>query len=492
MKQRLDGGPPVALAEVGGNLRGAAWAPGGTIVFSPTQTSGLRRMPDSGGAASELTSLDAKAAEVSHRWPEVLPGGRWVLYTVGVEETAYDEARLEAVSLETGERRPVVANASFGRFLPDGTLLFARAGMLFSVPFAPDEPAVHGEREVVVEGIQYDPRNGAAHLAVSGSGTVLYTSAAPVPPERRLAWLDPSGRISTLLEEPRRFGQPRLSPDGARLAVRIGPPAASDLWSLDIATSTLTRISHGLSPHRPVWHPDGRSLSAGRLSAGRWQLISLPASAAGASAVLHEGPSRMYPNDWSPDGRRLVFQERSPGAGWDLRLLEVDGAGQPAGPVRSIAATPFNEEGGAVSPDGALIAYELDEVDGVVHVYVRAFPDGEEKVQVSAAGARVPRWGRDGRLYYWSNGAREFYTAVVRLQGGRPAVVAAGKPLLPPGAGLTADRLMVTSLDGFDVAASGRLLVLEPPVVAAPPNSGRPVLALNWDGRRPRSPRTSP
>ncbi len=477
-KVPVAGGASVAIAEIGGNPRGAVWVPGGTIVLSPSQTSGLQRVSDAGGTPTALTALDTAAEDVSHRWPDALPGRRWVLYTAASGDSTYDEARLEIVSLETGERRVLLANASYGRHLGNGVLAFVRGGRLLTVDLAADGLATRGEPQVLVEGLRYDPRNGAAHLAVSPSGTFVYSPAAAIPPERYVSWLDAKGGLSRLVDTPRQFGQLRLSPDGSRVALRIGGHAASDLWSLDLASGTLSRLSSGLSPQRPAWRPDGRGVTVAAHEAGRWRLLTLPVGEEGPPSVLLEGADPMYPGDWTPDGQALVLQALSPGGEWNLRLLEVDSAGRAKGPARPLATTPFQEANAAVSPDGALLAYESDELDGVFHIYVRALLEGAERIRVSLSPARRPRWGADQRLYYWSTSSSRFESVRLGWQKGH-LVADDARPVLDPELGTSvARRLVVSAVDGFDLDRTGRFLVLETAADTNPQPLGRPVVVI--------------
>src|SRR5262249_47031568 len=160
--------------------------------------------------------------ESSHRWPQILPGGRWVLFTVGIEDASYDDARVEVVSLDTGERRRVLEGAAYARYA-GGRIFFVNAGRLLAVPFDLSERAVpfdlrgratRGGREVVGEGIRYAPRNGAPPLALSEGGPIVYAPAPPSPPERYMAWVDPAGRVERIGATPRSFSEPSLSPDG--------------------------------------------------------------------------------------------------------------------------------------------------------------------------------------------------------------------------------------------------------------------------------------
>ena len=426
LKVPTNGGPVQQLADIGGNPRGAVWAEDGTIVLSPSQTSGLVRVSDRGGRPTALTTLDQARGEFSHRWPDALPGGRWILFTVGIEDASFDDGRIDAVSLETGERRTVMQNAGFARYLPNGRLLFVRGGRLSSVPFDPDRLTTRGAPEVFVDGVRYDPRNGGCHLAVSQSGAFIYGPGIPSSSDYYLAWVDREVRIQRVVDTPRPFRDPRSSPDGRRVAIAIGPTLDSDLWMVD-SNATLSRLSFNLSPYRPTWTPDGTRIIVGaqntaaqKADAGKpapWRLLAFAADGTGSPAVLFEGPNRVYPNAWTPDGRRLVFQERSPETGWDLKVLDVDASGKPVGAPRAIAATPFHETTAALSPDGKWIAYESDELDGIVQVYARTFPEGAHKVRISPGGARWPVWGHGGDLYYYETGANKLHLAHTRRQG---------------------------------------------------------------------------
>ncbi|HEY6548476.1 MAG TPA: protein kinase, partial [Vicinamibacteria bacterium] len=255
---RLGTGEVLTLAEIGGNPRGAAWADDGTIVLSPTQTSPLLRLPATGGPLTSLTRLDEAAGEVSHRWPQAIPGSPFVLFTAALQDRSYDEARLEVVSLETGERRRILEGGAHGRVLESGHLVFARSGRLLAVPFDLGRLAVRGTPEVVVDGVRYEPQNGGTHVAVAGEGTFIYTPGAPTSPERGLAVVDPAGQVTRVVSGLRLFREPRISPDGQRVAVVIAHAGESDLWLLDLGSGTLSQLTFGLSPRRPTWRPDGR------------------------------------------------------------------------------------------------------------------------------------------------------------------------------------------------------------------------------------------
>jgi protein kinase-like protein/WD40 repeat protein len=492
-KVPVAGGPIVQLADIGDNPRGAAWAPDGTIIVAPTQTSGLVRVPERGGKPVALTTLDESRGEYSHRWPDVLPGGKWTLFTVGLDDATFDEGRIDAVSLETGERRTLVTGAGFARYDSTGRLLFVRGGQLHAVEFDPERLIVRGAPEVVVDAVRYDPRNGGTHLAVSASGVMLYGPGATLSSEYYLSWVDRAGEAQHAVDTPRPFRDPKASPDGKRVAVVVGSSTESDLWLLD-ANGTLSRLSFGVSPHRPTWTPDGGDITVGAERGAAWQLLTLAADGNAAPSVVYESSYRMYPNAWSPDGRYLIFQQRRPQTGWDLYWLQVDAAGHAVGAPQAFAGTPFHEANASISLDGGWVAYESDEVDGVVQVYARSFPDGGHKLRVSTGGARWPTWDSGGTITYWQTGedvlqSTATHAATGQLSLDAPVPVWAGDR----GAELLSHVVISVAGARYDVDPSGtRFLVLESATSPSRLELSQPLIVLGSGAAPSASSRTRP
>ncbi|MCE7960388.1 MAG: hypothetical protein DYH06_21010, partial [Acidobacteria bacterium ACB2] len=477
----LDGGSPVALAEVGNNPRGGSWGPDGTIVVGLSQTSGLFRVKASGGALEPLTRLDLAAGESSHRWPQVLPGGRWVLYSALVEEGSWDDASLAAVSLSTGERHLVQREAAFGLWAGRGPLLFVRAGRLYAASFDPAGAVTTSAPEVVLEGVGYDPRNGGTKVALSSGGTLLYAPGRPASGENHLAWIGADGRSTRLPGPPRRFREPRLSPGGGRVAVRIGGVENAQAWTFDLATGTLVQVSDGPPPHGPAWSPDGSHLVAAARSRTGWALFAMPASG-GERTVLLESENRLVPTSFAPDGLSLVFQERRRGKGWDLRVLPLEKGLRPGGEPRDLAAGPANETNGVVSPDGRLVAFETDELDAVVQVYASRYPDGSGKTQLTRDGGRLPRWSSSAEVLYLRTPEREPRRLPLRLSGGR--ILAAGDVSYwadEAAAARARQLLFIPNYLGYDLdLETRRLLVLEEPLPAGTPVPAGLRVVLGW------------
>jgi Tol biopolymer transport system component len=316
---------------------------------------------------------------------------------------------------------------------------------------------------------------------VSESGVLVYAPGEPTSSEYYLAWVDREGRFTRASDTPRSFRDIKASPEGRRLAAVVGTSTESDLWLVD-ANGTLSRLSLDLSPHRPTWTARGNGITVGAQRGSGWRLLTLPADGNGDPIVLFEGPNRLYPNAWSPDGRYLVFQESRPETGWDLRVLEADGTGRPIGNPRNFADTPFHESSAAISLDGRWVSYESDELDGVVQVYVRSFPEGTHKVRAVSAGARWPAWDTSGNLYYLRTNDRTVQMVPTKEDLGQLSVGTSQPVWGDRTAAAVLKRVVITVAGArFDVEAGGtRLLALESAAADSGPERSHPIVVFGW------------
>jgi Tol biopolymer transport system component len=335
---------------------------------------------------------------------------------------------------------------------------------------------------VVVEGARYDPQNGGSHFAVSGTGGLVYAPGVATSSECPLSLFDRSFRITRVGETPRAYREQTLSPDGRRVAVVIGGATESDLWVVDVTSGTHSRLTFGQRPRRPTWTPDGNGITMGVRRAAGWAIVTVPRDGRGAPTTLLETSHRAYPNAWTQDGRTLVYQERRSETGWDLEALDLGPGGVPL-PPRVLVASRFQEANASLSKDGRFLAYESDELDSVFEIYVRPVQGGGPQVRASATGARWPRFGSLGRLYYWSSSRDGLKRIDYRADGDR--FVVERLQSVWPGtddqvAELARRVLILGTYAGYDVEpATERFLMLER--AASPEASYRsPVIILGW------------
>ena len=389
-KVHLATGSVVTLCDAP-NAAGASWGDDDTILIAPTPSSGLFRVSASGGTPSAITTPDPSQGEITHRWPEFLPGAKAALFTIwkGSSETS----RIAVLSLETGEHRGLVEGASFARYSPTGHVVYAREGKLEAAPFDLERLEFTGLPTPLFLEVRTLDTFGTAHFSVSRDGSLAYIPPSG-PPERTLLWVDRNGWTRPLTDSRRAYGYPRLSPDGKRLAVTIDDDGAH-IWVYDLERDALTRLS-GPDGYVPIWTPDGEWVtfhSGMETSEIVWQ-------AADGSGVAERLTSLTTifgePNSWSPNGKLLAFTDSDPR---DIWLLSLEGERK----ARPFLQTPANEAGGVFSPDGRWIVYNSDE-SGQLEVYVQPFPGPGGKWQVSTEGGDEAVWARTGREIFYRSG----------------------------------------------------------------------------------------
>lgn len=408
-KIRVEGGSPITLTAAPAP-RGVAWIAGDTILLAPRDNSGLWRVPAGGGPATPLTTPDSGD---SHRWPQLLPGGRNILYT-NWSGGEFDRAQLAVAPIGGGSGRVVVSGGAFGRFVGDergpNYLVYVGAEGLQAVRFDLSRLEQEGAAVDLTDRV-ITSRSGGAQLAVSSGGSLALAPEAGDPIERELVWVDRNGAATpaATLRSTGIFYS--LSDDGARIARFKGESQQRDVWIEDLVTSTSTRISFHADPLpsatpppaerlSAVWSPDGAHVV---YAAGHPVTNLFVATAEGGSSErLTTSAREQWPTSWSHDGRTIAFVERDARSATDIWLLTLDAAQKPQG-VRPFVRTPFGESAAVISPDGRWLAYHSN-VSGRFEVYVLALPDGGRRWQISTDSGVYPRWSPRGNELFFRSG----------------------------------------------------------------------------------------
>jgi serine/threonine-protein kinase len=396
-KVSVTGGAPITLCQVE-RSRGASWGPDGTIVFAHASDSGLSIVPATGGEATQLTTLDEAGGEVSHRWPQWLPDGKKILFTVGTESADFSGASLVVLDVASGEHKVIHRGGYYGRYVPTGHVLFVNDATVFALPFDVDSLEAKGTQIPVLEGIEADPVHGSAQYDVASTGLLAYLRAVADLKPFSIVRVDSEQRSENLWQEPGVFGTPRLSPEGDRLALGVLRDGNWDIWVYDLDRGVATRITFGEGYDAdPTWSPDGRWIAFTTDRDGDFALYRKRADGSGqAEQVLDpELLPAPFPTSWSPDGRWIAVSPTGPG-GNDIWVVPADGEGEP----EAWMATPYADVFPTFSPDGRWIAYQSDE-SGRMEVYVGSFPGGRGKWQISDEGGSQATWARNGRQLYY-------------------------------------------------------------------------------------------
>ena len=257
----LSGGAPVTICPWEAANGVASWERDDTILFTPQYPGSIMRVPAAGGTPRPVTELDPKKEDKLHYGPQILPGGKALLFSStrsGID--TYDDARIEVRSLAGGERRVLVDGGSGAHYTPTGHLVYAREGTLLAVPFDVARLAVAGPPVPVIEGLSMGLNTPTAHFSLSANGTLAYAPGPAVGGERTVVWVDRQGNAERLPLPPRLYLHPRISPDGRQIAIEIDGPV-HDLYKYEIARGILTKMTLTGSSHWPLWTPDGKRLT---------------------------------------------------------------------------------------------------------------------------------------------------------------------------------------------------------------------------------------
>jgi serine/threonine-protein kinase len=409
MRTLITGGAPVLVTNTQ-DMRGGTWGPDNTIVYADGATEGLSRVPASGGTPVAITKLAPN--ERTHRWPSFLPDGKTVLFMCQMETGSYDDGTIEAVRLDTGERKLLVRGGTFPRYVP-GYLIFSRENTLFAVRFTPETLEVHGEPQPILPGVMTTGAGtsgtGAAQVSFAANGTLAYLAGGgPVKPPVRLAVVDRTGKVTWEFPDQKLFRDPRLSPDGRQIAVRIEDSNRGQLHIVDLARGTLTKITFdgGLNGF-PVWSPDGQQLAyASDRGDGKGIEVYMSRSdATGEVKAVTSGGTTRVPTSFSPDGRSLAIMDMQPQTSMDLAVVSLADRS-----LTSFLHSPAVEFGAQFSPDGKWIVYQSSDAGHPPNIFVRAYPDGSALRQVSSDPGFQPFWTKNGRELVYAT-----FTAVMAV-----------------------------------------------------------------------------
>ena len=401
MKISRDGGRPLKICDAPEG-RGASWGPDGEIIFSDRFGSpGLSRVSAQGGQPVALTRTPGPESNQYHRYPQFLPDGRSFLYQ---HLAASPElAGIYVATLDGGPPKRVLEGADQAIYVPraagaeSGHLLFRRDETLMAQPFSPGKRRTEGGATAVADSVGGGPNTGSGAFSASANGVLAHSDT--VERSGELVWSDRSGkRLDAVNSETRELVGIALARGERHVAFgAMGTGNQSDIWIQALPGGEPSRFTFGPAPGwgYPLWSPDGSELAYTTfdlVGMPRYEIRRRRADRAGVEETLVSAPTTIYPWDWSPDGRSLLYGDEKS----DLWLLPL------AGDRKAVAflAAPGRQVYAQFSPDGRLVAYASDE-QGQLEVFVGTVPPSGALWQLSAGGGTMPRWRRDGRELYF-------------------------------------------------------------------------------------------
>jgi serine/threonine-protein kinase len=456
----IEGGRSVTVWRGNPTFEGAAWAADGSIVFS--NGGSLFRIGVSGGEATAFAKPDGGRDETGFDHPVILAGTDIVVYTVQVRGGG---GRVVARRLGGGGPTTLVEDGFGARYLSPGYLVFARGDRLMAVSFDPSTLRVSGAPLALEPSVFTAPAEAVSNVATAANGSAMFVAGRNPGALGRPVLVDRTGKhVARLVEEPLEWPRSlRVSPEGRRLALTVGPPGQGNIWVYDLAGSArpfkVTFRDHNLFA---TWSSDGRQLAFLSIVGGTPRALSIPSDNSAVQPQPMTSDSMAgAPMDWSP--REPVLLLYVNGALWLLR--------PPGKTPTPWVEAPFRMFGAKFSPDGKWVAY-VSTQNGPADVWLRPFPGPGAPVRVSSGGGHEPVWSPDGREIFFLNGLKMMTARVTSLDPS--PVVEAPRQLFEGGfAHDSSDDV----LRFYDVTRDGRFLMIEP----AEARTASIVVAQHWD-----------
>ncbi|MCL4522999.1 MAG: hypothetical protein M1451_03675, partial [Acidobacteria bacterium] len=466
-KSPAAGGETTAICDLRGGLIGgsaASWGEDGNIVFTRGST-GLLQVSARGGDPRSLLDVDTKTEQDLHQ-PQILPGGRGIIYVPHPKGQSasllmlYSKGKKKFLLQLEGQSiwNPVYSST--------GHILFRRqptnAG-IWALPFSLSKLEVAGEPFLVAP--------SAENPSVAADGTLIYEQVTGGG-QTQLVWMNRSGQAIGNIGQPQpRQTFPALSPDGLRVAVSADEGENSDIWIHDAARNTKTRLTFdAVAESAPAWSARGDQVAFQTVPAqGNFAIAAKAADGAGDAKELAK-PGTVP--SLSRDGKFLVYSLLGPETDFDLFYVPLVGDRKPV----PFLQTKARETGPQVSPDGRFVAYQSNE-SGVEEIFIKLFPSGEGKWQVSVHGGNWPRWNRKGDRLYYAEGNTIMEVEVTA----HPALRLSTPKKLFSHVFSGVSRPFGWP-DSFDVAGDGQKFVLVQPVLEQHSKTRDPAITVveNW------------
>ena len=439
---RTVGAPVLICGGLVDGFLGADWLENGSILFA-TRNHGVQRVFAEGGEPATVVALSESPPEFDHHSPSMLPGGEAVLFTSHERNGQFNVA---VQNLATSERKVIIKRAYEARFVPPGHLVFAREGTLFAVPFDLGRLEVTGPEVNLLENVLGDELDAVSGYRLSKNGTLVFRPA-PSNAGRTLVWVDRKGIETPVNIAARAISTPSVSPDGRRLAFAVAEGGRRDIWTYELATEKLARVTREGNNWAPIWTRDGQRLTFTSTRGGSRELFWQSSDGGSAADRLVGGDLQLSPGGWSADGKVLVYSDGGTGPqGASMFLVSTDDARQP----RPLLHGPGEQWSPRISPDGRWIAYASNESKRA-EVFVSDYPALTSRYPVSSEGGDQPQWSRDGQELWYRKGAQVFSVAIDAAReftSGKPREWFSGQYVL----GLE---------HNYDVAPDGRLLMIK-------------------------------
>jgi eukaryotic-like serine/threonine-protein kinase len=380
------------------NSRGAAWSPGGRILFSPNPAVGLSQIPDTGGTPQPVTHDDPRLHLPGRRWPQFLPDGKHFLCFARSDITS--QSGVFVGSFDDSPLKLLFHSDTNAVWAPPGYLLFVQQGILMAQKFDVKTLSLSGRPIPIAPHAEINPIIYRAIVTASNNGLLIYGTGAEASGSIELRWMDRAGKVLAIVGDPAEYTDPHLSADGQKLAVSIDSgEGGNNLWVLDSQHGTRSRITFGAGSNGTVaWSPDGKTLIYSSNRGGAYQLYEQPADGSGEAKRLTGSANPEISATWSRDGKFVAYVERrlASNGSPEIRVIPRTGDQKPY----SLMRADYDLSHPTISPDSKWLAFSSTET-GHAEIYVVPLAGGTGKWQISVNGGLEPIWSASGHEIFF-------------------------------------------------------------------------------------------
>jgi serine/threonine-protein kinase len=460
----IAGGP---ARQVGG-VRGStpSWGDDGALYF--LDFGKPKMVPPGGTTALPIQPIQAPGDSLEFNNLSPLPGSTRAL--VSIRRSVDEGRRIAVVDFESGALADLDLPGDRPQYADDGFIVYLSApGVVSAVKFDAATFRVTVPPVVLATDVA-----GWSFSVARRTGALVYRAQkaqSGVPTQ--LALVDRRGAGRVLIDDGRHLDQPRVSPDGRRIALRIGGADfnTGDLWIYELAGGALSRLTSDGNSYRATWARDGSQVFFMTGNANNPRLWARPWDGSTPASLQTEGVDIAEYDDGAKGALSMARTWRSR----DLATVPRDSIGGGRKPALTrLTDSPANETQPALAPDATLVAYQSDET-GQVETYVRSVSSGGKRLAVSVGGGRAPRWAPDGKSLYY---VRDEILMAAQLSLQPELAVARRDSLFALGGALNSND--TSGERPFDVMPNGRELVIVRAKAAQKANPLRTVLLLDW------------
>jgi len=451
--------------------RGGSWGRSDLIVFAPNIAGPVVAVPAAGGTPKPVTKSPALVANISDRWPFLLPDGKHFLFLHTPTGAADDHNEIRFASIDGGDERLLLRGRFYTFQYASGWLLADRDGSLQAWKFDPGNGKISAESVPLADKIASDDITAMSVFSVSPQSILLYQQGTGATGDRHV-WLDSTGKQLAQLSDPAVYGATRISPEGSRIATdMVNKSGASPLWVWDLKGGTRAPLSSDADyVDAPVWSADGRTIFFDVFENGDHKVLSsVQADGSQPEQTLIKSDNDIFPVDATADGKWLLYEERKRDASISDAAIKALPLVKDIGAFTVLEAVARDSNARLIPARNDWLAYQANQ-SGRAEIFLTRFPHPGAKYQVSQGGGTQPVWSKDGKVLFYLDGTNKMTS--VNIETEHDAVkIGTPKTLFPTGI-----RHSIPA-DGYDVTRDGKFLVVNSITESTAPV----VLVTNWD-----------